>query len=94
MTILIIKDIIVRGKSTWQINEAKSRFSNLIQHAENDGPQTITKHGVESVVVVSVELYRKLKAAQPDFKEYLLSGPKVDDFEIDRPRDSGRGIDL
>jgi len=76
--------------SKWQVNEAKSRFSELLKQAETDGPQVITRHGDDKVVVLSIEEYLKLEAAQLDFKQYLLSGPKVDDFEIERPSDIGR----
>ncbi len=78
----------------WQVHEAKSRFSELIERAQSEGPQVITRHGKERAVVLSIEAYLRLQAAKPDFKEYLLSGPKVDDFEIDRPRDPGREADL
>jgi prevent-host-death family protein len=78
----------------WQVNEAKSRFSELLELVETQGPQVITRHGKDKAVVLSIEDYRKLEAIKPDFKEYLLSGPKVDDFEIERPQDQGREIDL
>lgn len=78
----------------WQVHDAKRRLSEVIELAQTAGPQMITRHGKERAVVLSVEEYRKLEAAKPDFKEYLLSGPKVDDFEIERPRDHGREVDL
>ncbi len=78
----------------WQVHEAKSRFSELIERAQSEGPQVITRHGQERAVVLSIEAYRRLQAAKLDFKEYLLSGPKFDDFEIDRPRDLGREVKL
>lgn len=80
--------------SKWQVHDAKRRLSELIELAWTEGPQVITRHGKERVVVISVEEYRKLEAARPDFKDYLLSGPKVDDLEIERPRDLGRDVDL
>ncbi len=78
----------------WQFHEAKSRFSELIERAQSEGPQVITRHGKERAVVLSIKAYRRLQAAKPDFKEYLLSGPKFDEFEIDRPRDLGREGEL
>ncbi len=78
----------------WQVNEAKSRFSELIELAETEGPQVITRHGKDKVIVLSVKDYRRWEAAKPDFKDYLLSGPQVDNFEIERPHDLGREIDL
>ena len=76
----------------WQVQEAKSRFSEVLEKARSEGPQTITKHGTETAVVMSVEEYRRLKGPEKDFIQHLLSFPKVDDFElqprqIDPPRD-------
>jgi hypothetical protein len=50
--------------------------------------------GTERAVVLSIADYRALTAHKPDLKEYLLGGPKVDSFEIERDRDTGREIDL
>ena len=80
--------------SVWQIQYAKARFSEVIERARSEGPQTITRHGVERAVVLSIEDYHALRAPKPDFKAYLLGGPKVDDFAIERDRDTGRGVDL
>ena len=76
----------------WQVQEAKSRFSEVLEKARSEGPQTITKHGTETAVIMSVEEYRRLKGPKKDFIQHLLSFPKVDDFElpprqIDPPRD-------
>lgn len=78
----------------WQIHVAKARFSELLQRAESEGPQVISRHGKEAAVLLSVEDYRRLEAAKPDFKEYLLSGPKVESFDIPRDKDTGREIEL
>lgn len=78
----------------WQIHEAKRGFSELIERARTEGPQTITRHGRERAVVLSIEAYRKLEAAKPDFKAYLLAGPKLDDFAVERPHDLGREVEV
>ncbi len=80
--------------STWQVQDAKSHFSELIERARTEGPQTITRHGTERAVILSIEDYRALAALKPDFKAHLLGGPKVDDFSIERDRDTGRPVDL
>ena len=79
---------------TWQVQDAKTRLSEVIEHARNEGPQMITRHGKERAVVLSTEDYQVLVAHRPDFKSYLLSGPKVDDFTIERDRDPGRTVEL
>ena len=80
--------------AVWQVQEAKTRLSEVIERARTEGPQTITRHGAERAIVLSIEDYRALAANKPDFKAHLLGGPKVDDFSIDRDRDTGRDIDL
>jgi antitoxin Phd len=37
----------------WQLQEAKNKFSNLVETAQRKGPQIVTKHGKEAVVVVT-----------------------------------------
>ena len=78
----------------WQVQEAKTRFSEVIEEANGKGPQIITRHGLERAVILSFGDYRALTAHKPDLKEYLLGGPKVDSFEVKRGRDTGRKINL
>jgi prevent-host-death family protein len=78
----------------WQVQEAKTRLSEVIEDAHNKGPQIITRHGAERAVLLSMDDYRALTAHQPDLKAYLLGGPKLDSFEIERDRDAGREIEL
>lgn len=80
--------------AVWQVQEAKSRFSELIEEANTKGPQVITRHGSERAVVMSIRDYRKMTAHRPNLKEYLLGGPKLDDFEIQRDRDMGREVEF
>jgi prevent-host-death family protein len=78
----------------WQVQQAKTRLSEVIEEAHDKGPQIITRHGSERAVVLSIEDYRALTAHKPDLKAYLLGGPKVDSFEIEYDRDTGREIEL
>jgi prevent-host-death family protein len=83
---------------TWQIQEAKAHLSEVVERAQTDGPQTITRHGKPRAVVLSAETYATIMQTQKskrDFKDWLLrDGPKFDEFEIERDRDTGRDIDL
>jgi prevent-host-death family protein len=79
---------------TWQVQTAKQRFDELVERAVTEGPQIVTKHGRETVVVVEIEEYRRLTAPRLNFKEFLMSMPRVDDLEIERSIDMGREIDL
>lgn len=78
----------------WQVQEAKSRLSEVIEEAQKKGPQIITRHGAERAVVLSMDDFRALAAHKPGLKEYLLGGPKVNEFEIDPDLDTGREIPL
>lgn len=78
----------------WQLQQAKTHLSEVIEKAHHNGPQVITRHGAERAVVLSMEDYRALVAHKPALKQYLLGGPKVDSFEIARDTDTGREIAL
>jgi prevent-host-death family protein len=78
----------------WQVQEAKIRLSELIEEANTQGPQIITRHGSERAVILSIADYRALTAHKPDLRAYLLGGPKVDNFEVERDLDTGREISL
>jgi antitoxin Phd len=71
----------------WQLQDAKSRFSELIDDTLEKGPQVVTRRGVDTAVVVSIEEWRKLKdEARVTWKEVLLGeGPR---FEIPLPKRS------
>ena len=82
------------------MQEAKQRFSELVRRAEREGPQVVTRHGEEVVVVVPAEEYRRLSERggerEPDFKEYLMSAPEGLELIVPErpPNDFPRGVDL
>jgi antitoxin Phd len=71
----------------WQVQEAKQRFSEVLRHAQSDGPQIITRHGEEIAVIIDATEFHKLSDEVPDFKEFLRSGPLWDDLDLSRPED-------
>lgn len=79
----------------WQIQQAKTKLSELIDKARSEGPQTITKHGKPRAVILSMEEYESMRRKKPTLIEFLLhEGPKFDDFDIERSKDVGREVDL
>jgi prevent-host-death family protein len=80
--------------AVWQVQEAKTKLSELIEEANTKGPQIITRHGLERAVLLSIAEYRALTAHKPDLRAYLLGGPKADDFEVTRDTDTGREVNL
>lgn len=73
------------GRS-WQLQEAKNRFSQVVDRALLGEPQHVTRRGEEVVVVLAATDYQRLakaeRAAAPGFVEHLLAMPRDDeDFE-------------
>lgn len=61
---------------SWQLHEAKARFSQLVQKAIEEGPQTVTRHGRDAVVVMSAEEFERLRERKRNVMEVLMSGPE------------------
>jgi len=61
---------------TWKLQDAKARFSEVVDRALHNGPQVVTRHGENTVVIVA---YREFAGAEPaqDFKDFLMSIPRV-----------------
>ncbi|HEY9838977.1 MAG: type II toxin-antitoxin system Phd/YefM family antitoxin [Candidatus Sericytochromatia bacterium] len=49
---------------TWQLQEAKNKFSQLVESARTEGPQFVTRHGKNVVVILSAEAYQKMTDKQ------------------------------
>jgi prevent-host-death family protein len=85
---------------TWQLQEAKQRFSEVVRQAQDEGPQVVTRHGREVVVVIAFEEYQRLAPNRRSFKQFLRSEPFFDDldFQVDlelaRSREPAPEIDL
>lgn len=77
----------------WQLQEAKARFSELVQKATEEGPQMVTRRGKLAVVVVSAEQFELMKRRQIDLKDLLRSAP-WHELEIERDKSYPREIDL
>jgi antitoxin Phd len=59
---------------TWPVQNAKARFSELLEACLTEGPQLVTKRGAETAVLIPIEMWRKLQStAKPTLKELLLS---------------------
>ena len=57
----------------WPVYDAKARFSEFLETTLKEGPQVITRRGVETAVLVPIDEWRRLKAqARPSIKEVLL----------------------
>jgi antitoxin Phd len=70
--------------SSWQLQDAKARFSEFLDAAIEKGPQVVTRRGVEAAVLVPIEEWRRMQQrSRPNLKELLLSGPR---FNLNIPK--------
>lgn len=79
----------------WKLEDAKARFSEVVRHAREDGPQRVTVRGQDAVVVMSVEEFDRLAPEQPrvpfvQFMESLHLGG----LDLEREMDRGRAVEL
>ena len=84
------------ARPTWSVQDAKNRFSEVVDAAQHK-PQTVTKHGKPAVVVVAADDYERLKhlerAQAPSFAQLLLAIPQDGD-EFPRLQVRPRDVDL
>ena len=79
----------------WQLQDAKSKFSQLVESAMHNIPQFVTKHGNNAVVILSFEEYKKLIKPKQDLVSFFRSSPFIDcEVDITRSKDLPRDIEL
>jgi prevent-host-death family protein len=79
----------------WQLQEAKNKFSNLVERAQKEGPQVVTKHGKEAVVVLSADDYKKLARPKINLHQFLSKSPLAGlDLDLSRDKKAPRNISL
>ena len=81
--------------NTWQLQDAKSKFSQLVESAMHNKPQFVTKHGHNAVVVLSFDEYNKIIKPKNDLVTFLRNSPLVDiDLDTTRNKDLPREVEL
>ncbi len=80
--------------ASWQVQDAKARFSELLNATLNKGPQVVTRRGVETAVLVPIEEWDRLqRAARPGLKEWLLAPePRCNDLTYERGKLRSRPV--
>ena len=82
-------------KTTWALQDAKNRFSEVVEEALRKGPQWITRRGHEAVVVVSAPEYRKMKERKGSLVEFFRESPLFgQELDLRRPKEAARKVDL
>jgi len=70
----------------WPVQDAKARFSEMLEASVRQGPQIVTKRGVETAVLVPIDQWRRMEELTPKrtLKELLLAEHPRFDFDIPR----------
>lgn len=79
--------------TAWQLQDAKNRFSQVVDQALSKGPQTVTRRGEPVVVVVSIDTWRRLQEGRPSLKDYLRAAP-LEGLDLDRDTGERAQVEL
>jgi antitoxin Phd len=79
----------------WPLQDAKNRFSELVDTVLKTGPQVVTRRGVDTVVVIPAATYRSLTLPTGSLAQFLANSPlRGARLDLSRDPDIGRGVDL
>jgi len=79
----------------WQLQDAKNKFSELVERALAQGAQVVTRRGKKAVVVIPVEEYEKLTHQPASLVEFLLDSPLAgSELMLDRDKSKPRAIKI
>jgi len=82
-------------KTTWALQDAKNCFSKVIRHAIQDGPQTITRRGKDTAVLMSTSMFKSLCIGKQDLVTFFHESPlNGEELDLSRARDTGREVSL
>lgn len=80
---------------TWTLEDAKNHFDEVVDRALEDGPQMVTRHGREAVVVVAANEYRKMTQPSESLVEFMQRSPlRGEELQFECLRDTGRKVKL
>jgi prevent-host-death family protein len=95
MTILVISECEIMEAANWTVAEAKAKLSEVIDHAQSDGPQTITRNGRRAVVVVDAEEWERRTKRNGNLAEFFAASPlRGSGLKIRRSKDRLRSTGL
>ena len=77
----------------WQLQDAKNRFSEIVNKALREGPQVVTRRGKKTVVIMSVEQYQSLVRPKINIVDFFQESPlRGEDLDLMRRKDSAREV--
>ena len=84
-----------RDGGLWAVAEAKARFSEVIDRALAEGPQTITRKGRKAVVVVAAEEWQRKTSRKGNLAEFFAASPlRGSGVKLQRTKDRSRALEL
>jgi prevent-host-death family protein len=93
MTIMTIGGIM--SSQSWTVAEAKAKFSEIIERAMSEGPQTITRNGHKAAVVVGADEWQRKTKRVGNLAEFLAQSPLRDSgLKIRRIQQRPRKVNL
>ena len=83
------------GSQNWTVAEAKAKFSEIIERAVSEGPQTITRNGRTTAVVVGAEEWQRKTKRVGNLAEFFAASPlRGSGLKVRRLKERSRKIDL
>jgi len=79
----------------WQLQDAKSKFSELVEQALAQGAQIVTRRGKKAVVILPYEEYERLTQPKENLSQFLLNSPLAgSELVIERDKSLPRKVDI
>lgn len=79
----------------WQLQDAKNKFSKLVETVQKQGPQIVTKNGKEAVVIISINEYKLLTKPKTTLIEFFKKSPLAEEnLDFSRNKETPRDITL
>lgn len=81
---------------TWQLQDAKTRLSEVVRRARSRGPQRVTTRGGDPVIIIAEEQYRALVSPPEPSRKIsdILARTGIGELELERTPDYGRDVEL
>ena len=82
-------------KRVWALQDAKNKLSEVVDRSIEEGPQTITRRGRESAVVLSIKDFKRLTEPKGSLVSFLRDSPLAGvALDLERGEDYGRKVEL
>ena len=84
-----------RAQTPWSVAEAKAHLSTVLEKARTEGPQTITRNGRKTAVVVGIEEWERKTKRKGTLADFLMNSPlRGSDIDLERVHGKPRDIEL